>query len=126
MAGDATRTSGRCHSVLFHAPDSQVHGMLARQREIEQLTQQALHQSQAVEQGKQLAAQMEEAYQTIESQIGPLRTSISEMQQRQHGIQMQILKLTQANERTQERSAQIALELQELAERVQRRTAPTA
>ena len=29
------------HSVLFHAPDSQLHGVLARQREIEQLLQEA-------------------------------------------------------------------------------------
>lgn len=106
------------HSVLFHAPDSQVHGVLARQREIERLQQEAQQQAAALEQGKQLATQAEETYHAIESRIAPLRMSGSDLQQRQHGVQMQILKLTQANERSQERAAQIAHELQELAEQV--------
>ncbi len=104
------------HSVLFHAPDSQMHGVLARQREIESLQQQAQQQTAALEQGKQLAAQAEEAYHAIENRIAPLRTAGSELQQRQHTLQMQILKLTQANERSHERAAQIAHELQELAD----------
>ncbi|MDE2117051.1 MAG: chromosome segregation protein SMC [Betaproteobacteria bacterium] len=104
------------HSVLFHAPDSQVHGVLARQREIESLQQQAQQQTAALEQGKQLAAQAEEAYHAIESRIAPLRTGGSELQQRQHALQMQVLKLTQANERSHERTTQIAHELQELAD----------
>ena len=106
------------HSVLFHAPDSQVHGILARQREIEQLQEEAQQRTEAVEQGKQQAAQAEETYHAIEVRIGPLRASINDSQQRQHSIQVQILKLTQANERTQERNAQIAQELQEMADRV--------
>ncbi len=104
------------HSVLFHAPDSQVHGVLARQREIERLQQEAQQQAEALEQGKQLAVQAEETYHAIESRIAPLRTSSSELQQRQHTLQMQILKLTQANERSHERTTQIAHELQELAD----------
>ncbi len=104
------------HSVLFHAPDSQVHGVLARQREIESLQQQVQHQKSEVERGRQQAAQAEESYHGIESRITPLRSAGSELQQRQHTLQMQILKLTQANERSHERSAQIAGELQELAD----------
>ncbi|HEY5993936.1 MAG TPA: chromosome segregation protein SMC [Gallionellaceae bacterium] len=104
------------HSVLFHAPDSQVHGVLARQREIEQLQQQAAQQSAALEQGKQQAAKAEEDYHAIEGRITPLRSTGSEMQQRQHALQVQILKLNQASERSSERAAQISQELQELAE----------
>ncbi len=104
------------HSVLFHAPDSQVHGVLARQREIEHLQQQAQQQTVALEQGKRQAAQSEEGYLAIESRIAPLRTAGSELQQCQHTTQVQILKLTQANERSHERSTQIAHELQELAD----------
>ena len=106
------------HSVLFHAPDSQVHGILARQREIEQLQQEAQQRTDALEQGKQKTAQTEEVYHAIESRIGPLRSESSELQQRQHQLQLQILKLTQANERSQERSTQIAQELEELSDRV--------
>ncbi len=104
------------HSVLFHAPDSQLHGVLARQREIESLQLEAQQQSESLEQGKQLVARAEEAYQSIESRIGPARSAGSELQQRQHALQMQILKLTQANERSHERRMQIAQEMQELAE----------
>ncbi len=106
------------HSVLFHAPDSQVHGILARQREIEQLQQETLQRADAVELAKLSVAQAEEFYHSIESRIGPLRSGNSESQQRQHQIQLQILKLTQAIERSQERSMQIAQELEELSERV--------
>ena len=104
------------HSVLFHAPDSQLHGVLARQREIENLQLEAQQQAVSLEQGKQLVIRAEEAYHAIEARIGPLRASGSDLQQRQHAMQMQILKLTQANERSHERRMQIAQELQELAE----------
>ena len=104
------------HSVLFHAPDSQLHGVLARQREIENLQLEAQQQTESLEQGKQLVVRAEEAYHAIESRIGPARSASSELQQRQHALQMQILKLTQANERSHERRMQIAQEMQELAE----------
>jgi chromosome segregation protein len=105
------------HSVLFHAPDSQVHGILARQREIELLEQEAGVRSAALEQGKEAVAQTEQAHQEMEGRIAALRGSAAQLQQDQHQLQMQILKLTQANERTQERSAQISQEMEELAAR---------
>jgi chromosome segregation protein len=104
------------HSVLFHAPDNLVHGLLARQREIEQLQETTQQQTESLDHGKRQAALVEEAFHTIESRIALLRTADSELQQRQHGIQVQILKLTQAHERSHERAAQIARELQELTE----------
>jgi chromosome segregation protein len=104
------------HSVLFHAPDSQLHGVLARQREIENLQLEAQQQTASLEQGKQWVVKAEEAYHAIEIRIAPLRTSASDLQKRQHAMQMQILKLTQANDRSHERRMQIAQEVQELAE----------
>ncbi len=104
------------HSVLFHAPDNQVHGVLARQREIERLQEAAQQQAKSLNHGKRQAALAEETYHTLESRIALLRSADSELQHSQHGIQVQILKLTQANERSHERAAQIARELQELAE----------
>jgi chromosome segregation protein len=104
------------HSVLFHAPDSQVHGILARQRDIEQLQQEAQLLADKLEQGKQQSQQAEQNYHGIENRIAPLRGIVSGLQQQQHAVQMQILKLTQAKERSLERGAQITYELQELAE----------
>ncbi|MBI1175119.1 MAG: chromosome segregation protein SMC [Sideroxydans sp.] len=106
---------GAC-SVLFHAPDSQVHGILARQREIEHLQQEAQQQSVILDEKKLQATQAEEQYRGIESSIAPLRTAGGELQQRQHALQMQILKLNQASERSNERAMQIAEEMQELSE----------
>lgn len=104
------------HSVLFHAPDSQVHGILARQREIELLQQQLLHLSKKLENDSLLAQQADQTHSNIESQIAPLRSAVGVLQQKQHGVQMQIFKLTQTRERSQERGSQITHELQELAE----------
>lgn len=104
------------HSIVFHAPDSHLHGVLARQREIERLEQEAQEQNHLAEQAKQQVAQAEQHYQTIEVQIPPLRNAGNELQQRMHSLQMQILKLNQAQERSTERTTQIDKELQEVAE----------
>ena len=104
------------HSVLFHAPDSQIHGVLARQREIEGLQQQAQQLAAKVAQGKLQAQQAEQAFLSIENRISPLRNAVSALQQQQHSVQMQVLKLTQAKERNLERGLQISHELEELAE----------
>ncbi|HXU94345.1 MAG TPA: chromosome segregation protein SMC, partial [Gallionella sp.] len=104
------------HSVLFHAPDSQLHGVLARQREIEKLEQELAEQNKGVEYSREQVAQAEQRYQSIEVQIPPLRSAGNELQQRLHGLQMQILKLNQAHERSAERRAQIEGEMQEVAE----------
>ncbi len=104
------------HSILFHAPDSQLHGVLARQREIEKLEQESVEQNRNAEYSRQQVEQAERHYQGIEAQISPLRTSGNELQQRLHGIQMQILKLNQARERSAERTMQIEREMHEVAE----------
>lgn len=104
------------HSVLFHAPDSQLHGVLARQREIEKLELELVEQNRNAEYSRLQVAEAEQHYQSIETQIAPLRTSGNELQQRLHGLQMNILKLNQAHERSVERAAQIEREMQEVAD----------
>ncbi len=104
------------HSVLFHAPDSQLHGVLARQREIEKLEVELAEQSRGTEYSSVQVAQAEQHYQSIEMQIAPLRTAGNELQQRLHGMQMNILKLNQAHERSVERASQIEREMQEVAD----------
>ena len=104
------------HSVLFHAPDSQLHGVLARQREIEKLEVKSAEQNRTAEYSRQQVAEAEQHYQSIEIQIAPLRTAGNELQQRLHTLQMNILKLNQAHERSAERTMQIDLELQEMAD----------
>jgi len=107
------------HSVLFHAPDSQIHGVLARQREIEALRQELIEQNRCVEESKQQLVQAEHHYQSIESQLAPLSNAGNELQQRLHGVQMNILKINQANEHNAERITQIEREMQEVAENLE-------
>ena len=104
------------HSVLFHAPDSQLHGVLARQSEIEQLEVQADEQHQHVALAREQVAIAEQQHQQIDVQIMPLRKSGDERQQRLHGLQINILKLTQAADRSAERLEQIEQEMQEMSE----------
>ena len=63
------------HSVLFHAPDSQLHGVLARQREIERLELELVEQNRNAEYSRVQVAQAEQHYQSIEAQIAPLRSA---------------------------------------------------
>jgi chromosome segregation protein len=104
------------NSVLFHAPDSQLHGVLARQREIEKLEVELAGQNRNAEDARVQVAEAEQHYQSIETQIAPLRGAANELQQRLHGLQMNILKLNQAHERSAERTVQIDRELQEMAD----------
>lgn len=104
------------HSVLFHAPDSQLHGVLARQREIEQLEAELVEQTRNAEYSREQVTQAEQHYQSIDIQIAPLRSAGNELQQRLHASQMNILKLNQAHERSVERAAQIAREMEEVAD----------
>ncbi|MDO8351137.1 MAG: chromosome segregation protein SMC, partial [Gallionella sp.] len=102
------------YSVLFYAPDS-LHGVLSRQREIEQLEHDTDEQKRGVACSQQQLTEAEHAHRALEVQIPPLRSAVSQSQQRQHALQMQLLKLNQAHERSAERSLQIAHEMQEAA-----------
>ncbi|WP_035384612.1 chromosome segregation protein SMC [Ferriphaselus sp. R-1] len=104
------------HGVAFHAPDNVLHGVLARQREIEQLDGEAQEQRAHLEAARQQASAAERTHADTEAQIAPLRQQVNEAQQHLHGLQMQALKLAQANERSIERAGQIDRELQEIAD----------
>ncbi len=104
------------HGLLFYAPDSQLHGVLTRQRAIEQLGLEIILNNQMVEKDRRLTDEAVKHCREIEAQIPPLQTLISQQTQHQHVLQMQLLKLDQATERYRERGAQISRELQELAE----------
>ncbi|MEW6313329.1 MAG: chromosome segregation protein SMC [Pseudomonadota bacterium] len=116
------------YSVGFYAPDSELHGVLARSREIEQLdgevgsARTALAEQRAA---REAAAGKVEAR---HAEIAALRSGSAGLQQRQHQLQMEVLKLTQQAERVMDRGAQIVRELHEIdgqveAERAARLTA---
>jgi chromosome segregation protein len=103
-----------CHSLTYYAPDSQLHGVLGRQREIAQikLESDSLKESLSVEKAALEAA--EEARQELESAVSGLRFDIGQLQQQRHDLQMQALKLTQLSERANQRGGQIEGEIAEI------------
>jgi len=107
------------HSITFHAPDSETQGVLARQREIEQLEGDLAAQEATLEQAKSRFAVAQQEAQQCQAQMGTLRHQVGSAQQRRHALQMEVLKLTQAAERIAQRSGQIAGELQEIAEQLE-------
>ena len=103
------------HSVLFHAPDNLLHGVLERQREIEQLENQLLLDHESVAGSRQQLDEAELNHRSLNIQLPPLRSTLGELKLRQHALQMQLLKLNQLHERSRERSLQIDFDIEEVA-----------
>lgn len=104
------------HSLTYYAPDSQLHGVLARQREIARIKIEAdaLRASLSVE--KSALATAEETCHELESSLSRLRYDTGQLQQQYHDAQMQALKLTQSAERANQRRSQIDSELTEIGQ----------
>jgi chromosome segregation protein len=102
------------HSVSFHAPESELHGVLARQREIEELQVEVDLKRDELPLLKEAQAAAETALEECRSDGARLRSQISETQQRHHRLQMEVLKLSQVKERVQQRAEQLARELEEI------------
>ncbi len=102
------------HSLAYYAPDSQLHGVLARQREIAQIEIETLALSHGLASEKSALAVAEEACRELEAAVARLRHDSEQLQQQHHNLQMQVLKLTQLAERVSQRRSQIERELAEI------------
>ncbi|MDE2584513.1 MAG: AAA family ATPase, partial [Betaproteobacteria bacterium] len=102
-------------SLTLFAPDSAEHGLLERQREIEELGHVLEEKQQAVETAQTQLAEVEARLAEVQNHIYNTRRHSQEMQNRLHALQMETLKLNQAVERYRERHAQIEEALAELA-----------
>jgi chromosome segregation protein len=103
------------HSVSFHAPDSELHGVLSRQREIEEL-------GQAVGDRRGRLGALKAAVTAAESEIAAakdamtaLRQAVVEAQQRCHDLELEALRLSEQGQRITQRGQQIAIELDEVS-----------
>jgi len=102
------------HAVSFHAPDSELHGVLTRQREIEQLDS-AIQAARTKVQSLQSAAGA--AAQDVESRrdrLAGLRDTINERQRDCHALQLEAARLAALDERVRDRAQQIVAELAEI------------
>jgi chromosome segregation protein len=102
------------HSVSFHAPDSELHGVLSRQREIEHLgVQLAQEQAQlAAHKSRHAAATAE--FDQRKTALNELRAAVEGLQQTHHAAQLAILKLSEQAQRVTQRGEQIAGDLAEI------------
>ena len=102
-------------SITLFAPDAAEHGLLERQREIDELAEAIVQREERVALEQQRLSEIEARLADAQNDIQDSRQALDELQQRAHAIQMETLKLAQALERFRERQAQIDESLAEMA-----------
>lgn len=101
-------------SVRFYASDSEQDGMLARQQEIENITKQQRAQHMLCEQAKSQAVRAEAATTGATQRLQELRQRVASLTQGVHTLQIEVMKLSEVQERFNQRSTQIVVDLAEI------------
>ena len=101
--------------ITFFAPDAAEHGLLERQREIEELGGVIEQREERVEQEQARLAEIEERMADTQNTLQDARKQLNELQEQAHAIQVETLKLAQALDRFRERQGQIDASLAEMA-----------
>ena len=114
------------HSLTFHAPDSELHGVLSRQREIEALDVDVAGKKNAIDAVRAAADEQAARIAIEKTTLGALREEVSGLQQKHHALQMESVRLTEQTQRLTQRGEQIAAELAEIAEQAAAETAHRA
>ncbi|MES2771435.1 MAG: chromosome segregation protein SMC [Pseudomonadota bacterium] len=95
------------HSLLLFAPDAAEHGLLERQREIDNLAVLLEQQQEVIEQAQSELALSEELISERQQVMRERQQHLNEQQDRAHALQLTSLQLTQALARFNERQGQI-------------------
>ncbi|MEO8410585.1 MAG: chromosome segregation protein SMC, partial [Propionivibrio sp.] len=103
------------HDLTFFAPDAAEHGLLERQREIDELGGVIAQREERVEQEQVRLHAIEERSADAQSALQTLRKHLNDLQEQAHAIQVETLKLSQALDRWRERQGQIDAGLAEMA-----------
>ena len=104
------------HGLLLYVPDASTHGVIERQREIDELEQNLTLRKADEGVAHEAMLQTESLLAEHQAQLSQLRSSVQEQQQRVHAAQVETLKLTQMQARFEERSAQIDRDLGEIVQ----------
>ena len=102
------------NSVSFHAADSEVHGILSRQREIEQLGERYAGLEAEVGAVRSRAGAALAALESRRSETLGLREEANRLQQERHDLELDQVRLSEQTERSRHRREQIAKELEEI------------
>ncbi len=104
------------HTIGFHAPDQADAGLLARQAEIETTEARCSQLAASLAEARERHARAQDAAASRAQALDEARLEIERRQKARHDAQIEQLKLAQAQERFQERSAQVRAELEEVAQ----------
>jgi chromosome segregation protein len=102
------------HSVGFHAPDTDLHGVLSRQREIEELTVSIRSARAELSALRHEVRAAEGAIEGYRDGLDQLRARIDIEQERYHALQLEALAVGSESERIALRTHQVADELAEI------------
>ncbi len=101
-------------SVSFFAPDSELHGVLARQRELSELGHVIAEASTAAGAARDALAAVEALLEDSQQRYHDESMAFSSQQRRCHELELELLQLTQAAEAAAQRRAQIDKEVAEI------------
>ncbi len=101
--------------VRFYAADSEQEGMLGRQQEIDNLDKQLRAQQLLADEAIACAVRAESSASGAARQLTDLRQRCAGLTQAVHGLQIEVVKLSEVEARLDQRSAQIRADLAEIA-----------
>jgi chromosome segregation protein len=102
-------------SVLFFAPDNELHGVLARQRELGELAGQKAAAQNVADLARRALDDVERDLKDRQSTWHQESLALASQQRRCHDLELELVQLTQAAEAAERRRAQIAQENDDLA-----------
>jgi chromosome segregation protein len=112
--------------VSFFAPDSELHGVLARQRELEELASSLARATTVAAEARAALDACEAEQQARQLEYHQEGQAVSSQQRRAHDLEIELLQLRQAAEAAAARRAQIAAENQEVDAQLQAEQAQLA
>jgi chromosome segregation protein len=110
MQGHLVSRSG----VRFYAADSEQDGMLARQQEIDNIGKQQRAQQMLLEEVRSRAVRSEAQLTQATQNLQELRTRVAGYTQAVHALQIDVMKLSEIQQRFDQRSTQIVADLAEI------------
>lgn len=108
-------------SASFHAADSEVHGILSRQREIESLFEDRTEADRKLREARSfVATTAQAAVDDVKARVVRTRGEVAQLQDTQHQLKVDQVRLSQLAERVTSRGTQIVDELEEISREVER------
>jgi chromosome segregation protein len=103
------------HSLALFAPDNELHGVLARQRELAELASAIEVATTAAKASKNALESVERDVADRQARLQQETAALASQQRRCHGLELELVQLRQAAEAAARRRAQIAQESEDLA-----------